>query len=101
MGMAEELRECGIAVNALWPRTAIATAAIQNLLGGEKLIAQSRTPDIMADAAHAILVRASRNCTGQFFIDESVLKAEGVTDFEKYSVIPQAKLKLDFFLEEE
>ncbi|MHB8419220.1 MAG: SDR family oxidoreductase [Myxococcales bacterium] len=99
LGMAEELREQGIAVNALWPRTVIATAAVQNLLGGDDTIAASRKPEIMADAAHAILCRDSRSCTGNFFVDEAVLRESGVTDFEKYSVKPGAALLPDFFLD--
>jgi citronellol/citronellal dehydrogenase len=98
LGMAAELSECGIAVNALWPRTTIATAALLNLLGGEQAVAQSRKPEIMADAAHAILIRDSRSCTGNFFLDEQVLVAEGVTDFEPYSVTPGSKLQMDFFV---
>ncbi|HEX3726149.1 MAG TPA: NAD(P)-dependent oxidoreductase, partial [Pirellulales bacterium] len=70
LGMAEEFKQQGVAVNALWPKTVIATAAVRNLLGGEEVIRHCRTPEIMADAAHAILTRASRNCTGNFFIDE-------------------------------
>jgi citronellol/citronellal dehydrogenase len=87
-GMAEEFRPAGVAVNALWPRTTIATAAVRNLLGGEEAVAASRRPDIVADAAHAILRRPSRECTGRFFIDESVLREEGVTDFRPYQVDP-------------
>lgn len=98
LGMHEELRKDGIAVNALWPRTAIATAAVRNLLGGEEAIRGSRTPEIMADAAHAVLTRESRACTGNFFIDDDVLREEGVTDFEKYAVTPGAPLMMDFFL---
>src|SRR5439155_17649920 len=77
LGLAEEFREQGLAVNALWPRTIIATAAVMNLLGGEAAIRKSRKPEIMADAAHAILTRPSRECTGNFFIDEDVLRANG------------------------
>jgi citronellol/citronellal dehydrogenase len=98
LGMAEEFRSDGIAVNALWPRTAIATAAVRNILGGEAIVPGCRTPEIMADAAHAILTRESRSCTGQFFIDETVLRGEGVTDFERYAVTPGAELVPDFFL---
>ena len=96
--MAAELAESGIAVNALWPRTTIATAALMNLLGGEQAVAQSRKPEIMADAAYAVLTRGSRSCTGNFFIDEEVLMAEGVTDLKLYSVTPGAKLLDDFFV---
>ncbi|MFF5988238.1 SDR family oxidoreductase [Prauserella flavalba] len=84
LGLAEELRGAGIAVNSLWPRTTIATAAIANLLGGEESVARARTPGIVADAAHAILVRDSRTCTGNFFLDEDVLVEEGVTDLDRY-----------------
>jgi citronellol/citronellal dehydrogenase len=99
LGMAEEFRDRGVAVNALWPRTMIATAAVQNLLGGDAAIAHSRKPEIMADAAYAVLTRPSRECTGNFFIDEDVLRSEGVTDFEKYAVRPGASLGTDLFLD--
>jgi citronellol/citronellal dehydrogenase len=98
LGMAEEFRPLKIAANALWPRTGIATAAVQNLLGGDEAVKHCRTPEIMADAAHAILVRPSTDCTGNFLIDEDVLKAEGVTNFDRYSVVPGADLMQDFFL---
>lgn len=98
LGMAEEFRERGIAVNALWPRTAIATAAVANLLGGEQALKCCRRPDIMADAAHAILVRPSRDGTGQFWIDEDVLRNEGVTDFSSYADVDDEDLLPDFFL---
>lgn len=98
LGMSAELADQGIAVNALWPRTIIATAAVQNLLGGDRVIAQSRKPEIMADAAHAILIRNSRNCTGHFFLDEEVLASVGVTDLEKYSVTPNSTLLTDLFV---
>jgi citronellol/citronellal dehydrogenase len=101
LGMAEEFRKDGIAVNALWPRTAIATAAIENVLGRE-LIAMSRTPDIMADAAHLILTQPSRNLTGQFLIDDSVLYEKGgVTDFSPYRVDASKPLVQDFFVPED
>jgi citronellol/citronellal dehydrogenase len=98
LGLAEELRAAGIAVNALWPRTIIATSAIRNLLGGEDAIRGSRTPEIVADAAHAIFVRGSREATGQFFIDDEVLAAAGVTDLERYAVAPGAGLLPDLFV---
>jgi len=98
LGMTEEFKEDGIAVNALWPRTAIATAAVKNLLGGETSIKHSRKPEIVADAAYYILTSPSRECTGNFFIDDEVLMENGVTDLEKYSVVPGAKLIQDFFL---
>ena len=101
LGMAEEFRTAGIAFNALWPRTAIATAAVRNLLGGGEAVARSRKPDIVADAAYAVLCRESRKCTGQFFIDEDVLRAEGVNDLRGYQVEPDMapeELLPDFFL---
>ncbi len=99
LGMAEEYREDGIAFNALWPRTLIATAAVQNLLGGDAAMAQSRRPEIIADAAHAILVRDSRSFTGRFCIDDEILAEEGVTDLEPYSYIDGAELATDLFVE--
>jgi citronellol/citronellal dehydrogenase len=87
LGMAEEFRSAGIAVNALWPRTIIATAALSQV-GDAKLAAAARKPEIVADAAHAILCRASRACTGNFFLDEDVLRAEGVSDFSRYAAVP-------------
>ncbi len=99
LGMAEEFRDEGVAVNALWPRTLIGTAAVQNLLGGDDMIRGSRTPEIVADAAHAILIRDSRTTTGNFFVDEDVLRGEGVTDFSKYAVDPSSELFPDLFLE--
>ncbi|OYT70628.1 MAG: short chain dehydrogenase [Chloracidobacterium sp. CP2_5A] len=98
LGMAEEFRGQGVAVNALWPRTAIATAAVKNLLGGDETLRRCRTPDIMADAAYAILTQPSRACTGNFFIDEDVLRNAGVTDFAAYAVDPSAELLPDFFV---
>lgn len=100
LGMSQELEQAGIAVNALWPRTPIDTAAVRNLLGGETVVRGSRKPEILADAAHAILTRDSRTCTGNFFIDESVLREAGITDFEPYAVVPGAQLFPDFFLDE-
>ena len=98
LAMAEEFRDEGVAVNTLWPKTIIATAAVQNLLGGEDMMRGSRTPEIMADAAHAILTRPSREFTGNFCVDEDVLRAEGVTDFSRYAMVPGAELIPDFFL---
>ena len=98
LGMAEEFREQGVAVNALWPRTVIATAAIRNLLGGEEMIRMSRSPEIVANAAHAILTRNSRECTGNFFTDEEALAAAGFTDLSQYAVAPDDQLQPDFFL---
>lgn len=99
LGMAPELAPKGIAVNALWPRTTIATAAV-NMLGGDTMMNASRKPDIMADAAYAILTSDSKTVTGNFFIDEDLLRERGVTDFEPYSVVPGAKLMPDFFLDD-
>lgn len=98
LGMSEELRKDGIAVNALWPRTAIATAAVQNLLGGDVAVRGSRKPEIMADAAHVVLTHGSREATGRFYIDDEVLASAGVTDLEQYAVTPGAPLMMDFFL---
>ncbi len=98
LGMAEEFRRDGVAFNALWPRTAIATAAVKNLLGGDAAMKGSRSPAIMADAAYAIFNRPSRACTGNFFIDDEVLAAEGITDLEPYAMVPGAQLIPDFFI---
>ena len=98
LGMAEELRALGIAVNSLWPRTTIATAAIE-VNFPEAILKASRKPAIMADAAYAILNRDSRRATGNFYIDEAVLREEGVTEFEQYAVTPGAKLYPDLFLD--
>ena len=98
LGMAEELKPKGIAVNALWPRTTIATAAVRNLLGGEEMVRASRKPEIMGDAAHAILIKPSRECTGNFFVDDDVLKSEGISDLSVYAVDPSAELMPDFFV---
>ncbi|AWM87815.1 NAD(P)-dependent oxidoreductase [Microvirga sp. 17 mud 1-3] len=98
LGLAGELREKGIAVNALWPRTTIATSAVRNLLGGEEIVQASRTPEILADAAHAVFLKPSRTFSGHFLIDDTFLKGEGVTDFEKYRVDPAKPLMPDFFV---
>jgi citronellol/citronellal dehydrogenase len=98
LGMAPELAPRGIAVNALWPRTTIATAAVE-MLGGDQMMQASRKPEIMADAAHAILCKPAREVTGNFFIDERVLAAEGVSDFDQYAVVPGARLIPDYFLD--
>ncbi len=98
LGMAEELKKDSIAINALWPRTAIATAAVRNLLGGEQAVKHSRTPEIVADAAHIILTKPSSECTGNFFIDDEVLIEHGITNLDKYSVVKGARLMPDFFL---
>ena len=99
LGMAAEFEDRGIAVNALWPRTAIDTAAVRNVLGGDAMANQSRTTDIMGDAAIEILSSPSREVTGNFFVDEDLLREKGTTDFEKYAVVPGANLVQDFFLD--
>ena len=98
LGLAADEADAGIAANCLWPRTIIATAAVQNLLGGDEAMARSRTPEIVADAAHAILGRDPRSCTGNTFIDDEVLAEEGVTDLSKYSA-DDAELALDLFVD--
>jgi len=101
LGMAEEFKSDGIAFNALWPRTAIATAAVRNLLGGDMMAQKSRTPEIMADAAYEILTKDSKECTGNFFIDDDVMKEAGVTDLRKYQVDQSLEIKElvpDFFV---
>jgi len=98
LGMAAELKGQGVAVNAIWPKTVIATAAVQNLLGGDEAISRCRTPEIMADAAYAILTSDSRQQTGNFYVDEQLLSEHGVTDFDKYAVTPGAELLPDFFV---
>lgn len=98
MGLSGELKNDRIAANALWPRTTIATAAVKNLLGGDFLMQRSRTPEIVADAAYYILKRPSYECTGNFFIDEDVLREEGINDFSAYAVNPQHKLMPDLFV---
>lgn len=98
LGLAEELKTFRIAANALWPKTTIATAAVQNLLGGDFLMQRSRTTEIVADAAFFILQKPSFETSGQFFIDEEVLKKEGISDFTKYAVNPDQKLMMDLFL---
>jgi len=97
LGLAEELKKYKIAVNALWPATTIATAAVQNLLGGAKMVNMSRIPAIVADAA-LLIFEKDRTITGNFFMDEEVLKENGVTDFSKYAVNPNEKLMIDLFL---
>ena len=98
LGLSSELKKYNVAANALWPRTTIATAAVNNLLGGEMLMKMSRTTDILADAAYFILSKPSTECTGNAFIDEAVLAAEGITDLSKYSVVPGAQLYTDLFV---
>jgi citronellol/citronellal dehydrogenase len=101
LGLAGELRDKGIAVNALWPRTTIATAAIKNLLGGERVMRMSRTPEIMADAAYRIFQKPAKSFTGNFLIDDTFLAGEGVTDFEQYRVEPGEPLAPTFFVPDE
>jgi citronellol/citronellal dehydrogenase len=101
LGLAGELRPKGIAVNALWPRVTIATAAIKNLLGGERVMRMSRTADIMADAAYAIFHKPAKTFTGHFLIDDSFLASEGVTDFERYRAVPGEPLAQVFFVPDE
>jgi citronellol/citronellal dehydrogenase len=98
IGWAAEFKKDKIAANALWPRTTIDTAAVRNLLGGTMLANMSRTPEILADAAYCILQKPSTECTGNLFIDEQVLAAEGITDWEKYSVVPGTQLYTDLFV---
>jgi len=98
LGLSAELKGAGIAVNALWPRTTIATAAVGNLLGGDAMMRASRTPEIMGDAAHTIFTKRARDFTGHFCIDDVLLYAEGVRDFERYRVDPSVPLMADFFV---
>ena len=98
LGMAEEFKQDGVAVNALWPRTAIATAAIKNTLGGDSIMNISRSPEIMADAAYIILTKDSKEFTGNFCIDDNLLADNGVTDFSQYADVPFSELAPDFFV---
>ena len=98
MGLAEEMKAHRIGVNALWPKTTIATAAIKNVVGGDFLVQRSRTPEIVAEAAFHILQRPSFECTGNFFIDEEILMEKGITDFTQYAVNPEQKLMMDLFI---
>jgi citronellol/citronellal dehydrogenase len=98
LGLSGELKGDGIGVNALWPRTTIATAAVRNLLGGDALMRRSRTPEIMGDAAHVILTQDARSFTGRFCIDDTLLYEHGVRDFEKYRADPSLELAPDFFV---
>jgi len=101
LGLAGELRRKRIAVNALWPRTTIATAAVKNLLGGDALMQASRTPEILADAAHMIFCKPAKSFTGNFIIDDTFLYENGVREFEHYRVDPSVALMVDFFVPEE
>lgn len=98
LGWSAELKAAGIASNALWPRTTIDTAAVRNLLGGAMLANMSRKPEIVADALYHIVSKPAASCTGNFFIDDEVLATEGITDLDKYAVVPGAKLYTDLFL---
>lgn len=99
LGLADELKKSGVAVNALWPRTAIATAAVRNILGGDKMMQMSRSPEIVADAAHLVFQQPAKAFSGNFLIDDTFLHAiGGVTDFEKYRVDPTVPLAPDFFV---
>jgi len=100
LGLAQEFKRDGIAVNSLWPETTIATAAVRNLLGGEEMIRGSRTPEIVADAAYEILTRNAKECTGNFFLDVEVLNSIGVTDLSKYAVDATHTLQRDLFLDD-
>ena len=99
LGFAAELLEDGIASNALWPRTLIATAAVQNLLGGDKAMAASRKPQLYADAAYAVITRPSRESTGNTFLCDDVLAEEGVIDFDVYAHVPGATPQVDLFVD--
>jgi len=98
LGWAEEFRKYGIAANSLWPVTTIATAAVKNILGGDYLVNRSRKPEILADCAHYILQQPSKECTGNLFIDEDVLKAAGITDLDQYAVTPGGPLQKDLYV---
>lgn len=98
LGLARELRPRGIAVNALWPKTVIATSAVKNLLGGDAVASRGRWPSIVADAAHWILTRPAKELTGEFLIDEDVLRQAGVTDLDRYAVTPGVDLLPDLFV---
>jgi citronellol/citronellal dehydrogenase len=99
LGFAAEFADAGIASNALWPRTLIATAAVQNLLGGDEAMAASRKPQLYADAAYAVITRPSRECSGNAFLCEDVLAQEGVTDFDRYAYVPGATPQPDLFVD--
>lgn len=99
LGMSQELKKVGIAVNSLWPETGIATAAVKNLLGGDEAMKKCRKPEIVADAAHWILTQKATECTGNFFIDVDVIRSSGVDDLSKYAIDPSGELMRDFFLD--
>jgi len=92
-------RADGIAANALWPRTLIATAAVRNLLGGDEAMARARKPELYADAAYAVITRSSRECTGNAFLCEDVLAADGVTDLDRYAYQPGTEPEADLFVD--
>ena len=98
LGMAEEFKKDGIAINALWPMTTIATAAVKNIIGGDELMKRSRNPEIVADAAYFILLKESKSNTGNFYLDEAILKENGISNFDSYSHIPGSPLMPDIFL---
>jgi citronellol/citronellal dehydrogenase len=99
LGWAAEFEKDGIASNALWPRTLVATAAVQNLLGGDEAMAKARKPEVYSDAAYAIITRPSRECTGNTYLCEDVLIEEGVTDFDRYAYIPGAEPAMDLYVD--
>ncbi|HEX8084369.1 MAG TPA: NAD(P)-dependent oxidoreductase [Solirubrobacteraceae bacterium] len=99
LGFAAHLKEDGVASNTLWPRTLIATAAVQNLLGGDEAMKRSRRPELYADAAYAVITRPSRECTGNTFLCEDVLAEEGVTDMDRYAYVPGAEPQVDLFVD--
>jgi citronellol/citronellal dehydrogenase len=99
LGFAAEFRADGIASNALWPRTLIATAAVQNMLGGDEAMAHARRPELYADAAYAVITKPSRDCTGNALLCEDVLAKEGVTDFDRYAYQPGAEPQADLFVD--
>ena len=99
LGFAAEFADDGIASNALWPRTLIATAAVQNLLGGEQAMARARKPELYADAAYAVITRPSRECTGNTYLCEDVMREEGVSDFDAYGYVPGAEPQVDLFVD--
>jgi citronellol/citronellal dehydrogenase len=99
LGLAADEAEAGVGANCLWPRTIIATAAVQNLLGGDEAMRRARTPEIVADAAHAILVRDPRSCTGNAFIDDEVLAEAGIADLDRYAAAEDTDLSLDIFVD--
>lgn len=101
LGMAEEFKKDGIAVNSLWPLTAIDTMAVRNVIANDSMAKMCRTPQIMADAAYAVLTKPARECSGNFFVDEVLLRDEGVTDFDQYAVQPGNPLVRDFFVPDE